>query len=61
MPGRCIQHPLGLLYLYVVHAMKGGLAPGFATSPVAPQKALTKVVEAQLGEMGESLDAPKWD
>lgn len=61
VPGRYIQYQLGLLYLDVVHAMNGKLAPGFTQGPVTPQKALTKVVERQLAQTGESLDAPKWD
>jgi hypothetical protein len=59
IPGRYIQLDLGLLYLAMLQATRGG--PGRVTDlSLRPQKKLVGHIERQLGRRGESLLDPRW-
>lgn len=59
IPDRYIQVDLGLMYLGLLQAKKGG-APGLQTLNKSRQAALMKYVEKDLAKSGESAERPRW-
>jgi S-adenosylhomocysteine hydrolase len=60
IPARYIQLEIGLLYLGMVQAARGGASPGINEYALQPQRYLVNTIQDQLKARSENLLWPKW-